>query len=435
MVANSPPDLSLTEWVVLGLLAEGPAHGFALARQLRPDTPVGRVWAVPRPLVYRALTRLEHAGLVRPLGEEASPDGPPRSVYRLERRGRSALYRWLDTPVDHLRQVRTELLTKLVLGERLGRDPTRLVEAQESIFTPLIDALDDPVEAGADVVARWRSEIARATARFLHGLRAGVCSTAVGVMVAVALLAAACGTSKETSTPPAPTVQPSKLQGDITVLAAASLTGAFTDIGKAFEADNSGTKVTFSFDASSTLATQANSGAPADVFASADEANLQKVIDAGNASEAAVFARNHLAILVGKGNPKGIRGLKDLARSGVSFVLCAAPVPCGKYGAQVLQKAGVTAQPKSFEANVKGVVAKVQTGEVDAGIVYVTDVKAGGDKVKGVDIPEADNVIASYPLAVLKQSGRPNVAQAFKGYVLSSIGQQILASYGFLPAT
>ena len=147
-----------------------------------------------------------------------------------------------------------------------------------------------------------------------------------------------------------------------------------------------------------------------------------------------MFTHNRLAVLVAKGNPLGVRGPKDLGRAGVSFVLCAAPVPCGKYGAQVLEKAGVTAQPKSYEANVKGVVAKVQSGEVDAGIVYVTDARAAGDKAEAVDIPDPDNVTVGYPLAVLKQSGHPEVARAFKEYVLSSIGQQILASYGFLPA-
>ncbi len=220
----------------------------------------------------------------------------------------------------------------------------------------------------------------------------------------------------------------------ITVLAAASLTDAFTELGHAFEAVRPGTKVTFSFGASSALATQANEGAPADLMASADEANLQKVVDAGNASDPKIFARNRLAILVAKGNPKGIRTLSDLARPGVDFVLCAPEVPCGKFGAQALAKAGVTAKPRSYEENVKSVVTKVTLGEADAGIVYVTDVKAAGARAEGVDIPEAQNLIAVYPMAVLRQSGQLQLARAFLAFVLSPAGQQLLARYGFLPA-
>jgi molybdate transport system substrate-binding protein len=305
------------------------------------------------------------------------------------------------------------------------------VAAQESVFGPLLEALGDPEEHGGDAVARWRSEISRATARFLRGLRTGARSTAFVVLMAVALPAVACGQDKipsagSTATPPA-------LSGEITVLAAASLTGAFNEIGRAFQGDHPGTKVTFSFDASSTLATQVNSGAPADVFASADEANLNNVVQAGNAADPKVFARNRLAVLVAKGNPKAVKGLADLGRPGTTFVLCAAEVPCGRYGAQVLERAGVTAKPKSYEVSVKGVVAKVVAGEVDAGIVYVTDVKAAGDKTEGVDIPDATNVIAAYPLAVLKQSRHPAVARAFKDYVLSPAGQHLLAAYGFMP--
>jgi molybdate transport system substrate-binding protein len=220
----------------------------------------------------------------------------------------------------------------------------------------------------------------------------------------------------------------------ITVLAAASLTDAFTQLGQAFEAARPGTKVVFSFGASSALATQANEGAPADLMASADEANLEKVVDAGNASMPSVFARNRLAILVARGNPKGIRALPDLARPGVDFVLCAPEVPCGKFGAQALGKAGVTAPPRSYEENVKAVVTKVTLGEADAGIVYVTDVKGAGGRAEGVDIPDAQNVVAVYPMAVLRQSGRPELARAFLDYVLSPAGQQVLARHGFLPA-
>ena len=219
--------------------------------------------------------------------------------------------------------------------------------------------------------------------------------------------------------------------GDLTVLAAASLTDSFNELGKAFEAAHAGTKVTFSYDASSTLATQANNGAPADLFASADQTNMKKVTDAGNAADPKVFAHNKLAILVKKGNPKKIMTLADFAKPGVTFVLCAAEVPCGKYGAQALAKAGVKAQPKSLEANVKAVVTKVTSGEVDAGIGYVTDAQAAAASADGVTIDDQYNVVAEYPMAVLKQSKNANLAYAFLDYVLGPDAQKILAKYGF----
>ena len=229
------------------------------------------------------------------------------------------------------------------------------------------------------------------------------------------------------------TSQPA-LTGNLTVLAAASLTDSFNELGRAFEALHPGTKVTFSYDASSTLATQANGGAPADLFASADQPNMKKVTDAGNATNPQVFAHNKLAILVKKGNPKRITALTDFAKPGVSFVLCAAEVPCGKYGAQALAKAGVKAQPKSLETNVKAVVTKVTSGEVDAGIGYVTDAKAAASSADGVEIPDQFNVVAEYPMAVLKQSKNANLAYAFLDYVLGRDAQTILAKYGFTGA-
>ena len=219
--------------------------------------------------------------------------------------------------------------------------------------------------------------------------------------------------------------------GDLTVLAAASLTDSFNELGKAFEAGHPGTKVTFSYDASSTLATQANNGAPADLFASADQPNMKKVTDARNAADPKVFAHNKLAILVKKGNPKRIMTLADFAKPGVTFVLCAVEVPCGKYGAAALSKAGVTAQPKSLEANVKAVVTKVTSGEVDAGIGYVTDAKAAAGSADGVTIGDQYNVVAEYPMAVLKQSKNTNLAYAFLDFVLGPDAQAILAKYGF----
>jgi molybdate transport system substrate-binding protein len=260
---------------------------------------------------------------------------------------------------------------------------------------------------------------------------------ALGLIMALTLvlgLGAACASEKprpSTADTASTTTTLSAATGNLTVLAAASLSESFTELGKAFEALHPGTKVTFSFDASSALATQANSAAPADLFASADQANMKKVTDARNATGPRVFAHNRLAILVAKGNPKKLAGLADFDKPKVTFVLCAVEVPCGKYGAQALAKAGVKAQPKSLEANVKAVVTKVTTGQVDAGIGYVTDAKAAAASADGVSIPDEYNVVAEYPMAVLKQSTNANMAYAFLDYVLGPDAQAVLAKYGF----
>ncbi len=221
--------------------------------------------------------------------------------------------------------------------------------------------------------------------------------------------------------------------GDVTVFAAASLTAAFTEIGDAFMAEHPATKVKLNFAASSELVTQIGQGAPADVFASADEANMKKLTDAGdNATAPAVFATNRLEIIVEPGNPRGITGVAGLTEPGLVVVTCAAEVPCGKYASRVFQAAGVHVTPKSFEKDVKAVVAKVTLGEADAGIVYATDVAAAGDKAAGVDIPVDQNVVAEYPIAVTRDAANPAGAQAFVDFVEGDRGRRILASYGFL---
>ena len=218
---------------------------------------------------------------------------------------------------------------------------------------------------------------------------------------------------------------------EIKVFAAASLTAAFTELGQQYSSANGGTKVTFNFAGSQALATQIQQGAPADVFASADIPNIDKVKDLVGTPQN--FASNLLQIVVEKGNPKGVKGLDDLANPDLKVVLAAPDVPAGKYAQQALEKASVTVKPVSQEDNVKAVVTKVSLGEADAGIVYVTDVTAGGDKVEGVDIPEELNVVATYPIATVKASKAPDKAQAFMDLVLSAEGQQVLKEYGFLP--
>jgi molybdate transport system substrate-binding protein len=255
---------------------------------------------------------------------------------------------------------------------------------------------------------------------------------ALSVAVLAALVLSACGDDDDqTSTTASPG---SSVSGEVVVFAASSLTAAFTEIGEAFSAANPDATVTFNFAASSELVTQIGEGAPADVFASADESNMTKLTDAGNnGSEPAVFATNLLEIIVGPDNPEGITGVEDLANDDLIVVTCDVAVPCGKYAAQVFERAGVSVTPKSYEENVKAVVTKVTLGEADAGIVYRTDVAAAGDDATGVQIPGDINVTAIYPIATTKEAGNPDGAAAFIAFVLSADGQAILAGYGFGP--
>ena len=246
------------------------------------------------------------------------------------------------------------------------------------------------------------------------------------VLAVAALVLAACGGGDETSGGSS-----GASAGEIKVFAAASLTAAFTKLGEDFTAASGGTKVTFNFAGSQALATQIQQAAPADVFASADIPNMGKVKDLVGTPQS--FASNLLAIVVEKGNPKDVKGLEDLASPDLKVVLAAEEVPAGKYAKQVLDQAGVSVAPVSQEDNVKAVVTKVSLGEADAGIVYVTDVTAGGDKVEGVDIPEDQNVTATYPIATVKATKAQDKAQAFMDLVLSAEGQQVLEQYGFLP--
>jgi molybdate transport system substrate-binding protein len=234
------------------------------------------------------------------------------------------------------------------------------------------------------------------------------------------------------ATTEAPTTIPA-VTGDIVVFAASSLTEAFTEIGEAFKVDNPDASVVFTFAGSGDLVTQIGEGAPADVFASADDGNMTKLADAGEAAgDPLSIAKNTMEIIVEKGNPKAIAGVADLAKPDLLVVLCADTVPCGKSAAAVLANAAVTLTPVSLEDKVKGVVTKVTAGEADAGIVYVSDVNAAGDSAEGVEIPADINVINNYPMVVTKESTNTAGAQAFIDYVASDAGQAILAKFGFL---
>ena len=229
--------------------------------------------------------------------------------------------------------------------------------------------------------------------------------------------------------PPRPT-------GSISVFAAASLTDAFKAIGTSFEKTNAGTTVKFNFAGSPTLVTQIEQGAKADVFASADTTNMDRLTTDGFTTSAppVVFAHNKLEIVVAPNNPKHIASLADLARPGVIYISAGPTVPAGKYALQALARAGVKVTPKSLETDVKSVVSKVQLGEADAGIVYATDVKAAGDKVSGVEIPDQFNIIATYPIATVKDTTNRGTADVFIQFIQSTEGQAILATYGFQPA-
>ena len=243
------------------------------------------------------------------------------------------------------------------------------------------------------------------------------------LLTALVALAAGCGGSPTAS---------GGGQRELTVFAASSLTEAFTQLGDQFTAAHPDVKVTFDFAGSSDLVTQLQQGAPADVLATADSSNMDKVADKTGAPQ--VFAGNKLMIAVEPGNPKHIAGLADLAGTDLKVVLAAPEVPAGKYAQEALAKAGVTLHPVSLEESVKGVVTKVSLLEADAGIVYVTDVDAAQGKIDGVEIPESQNVLATYPIATVKDGAHHDDAQAFVDLVLSAAGQKVLAGHGFLPA-
>jgi len=218
----------------------------------------------------------------------------------------------------------------------------------------------------------------------------------------------------------------------ITVYAASSLTTTFTAIGKEFEAQHDGVKVEFSFGGSSDLVAQLQEGAPGDVFASADEANMEKLTGSDlQADDPQDFASNTLEIATPPGNPAGITSFADLAEDGVNVVVCAPEVPCGAATVKAEEATGVTLQPVSEEQSVTDVLAKVTSGEADAGLVYVTDVTGAGDAVDGVPFPESGDIVNTYPIVALKDSENAELAQDFVDLVLGDTGQSILEQAGF----
>jgi molybdate transport system substrate-binding protein len=257
-------------------------------------------------------------------------------------------------------------------------------------------------------------------------------------VLVVGLVAAGCGSDDSGSaSSTTSTTAASKLSGSIKVSDAASLTEAFEQIGQDFTKVNPKTSVTFNPGSSSTLAMQIQqtNGVGIDAFASADEANMDKLVSANLVDGTpVVFARNQLVIVTKPGNPKHVKTLADLPNL-TTVSLCGETVPCGKYAAQILQQANVTIPETKVTrgVDVKATLDAVTHGDADAAIVYVTDAKTAGKDVTSVTIPDAQNAIAVYPIATLTSSGNKEVSQAFIDYVTGSKGQAVLKSYGFLP--
>jgi molybdate transport system substrate-binding protein len=257
-----------------------------------------------------------------------------------------------------------------------------------------------------------------------------------GLMVALAACSSSTSTTNAAAGATGTGSAAAKPTGTLVVFAATSLTEAFNKIASQFQAANPGLSVKFNYGGSSTLATQITQGAPADVFASASPKNMTTVTDQSLAvGTPKTFAANQGEIMVEAGNPSHVKSVADLANTALKVVTCAPEVPCGALATDIFKNAGVTVKPVSLEENVGGVVTKVSLGEADAGIVYVTDVKANGTKTTGVPIPAGQNDITKYPIAEIKGAPNSTAAAAWISYVLGPTGQQVLKSFGFLPAS
>jgi molybdate transport system substrate-binding protein len=250
----------------------------------------------------------------------------------------------------------------------------------------------------------------------------------LAALAAVALVSAGCGTQSADSGSGGGATD----QKTLTVFAAASLTEAFNALKPEFEAQHPGVTVQYNFAGSSTLVQQMTNGAKADVFASADQANMDKAVQGGVIDGTpSVFATNKLTIAVAPGNPKGIKTFADLTKNGTIVVTCAQGVPCGSAAEKVEQNTGITLKPASEEEDVKQVLTKVESGDADAGLVYVTDAATAGGKVAEVDFPEAAGAINNYPIAVVKGAPQGDLAQQFEQFVLGAQGKQELTKVGF----
>jgi molybdate transport system substrate-binding protein len=253
---------------------------------------------------------------------------------------------------------------------------------------------------------------------------------------AAALMAlSACSSSSDSSNAKSDTSNSAspKLSGDVTVFAAASLKESFTTLGKEFEQQHPGTKVSFNFGGSDTLAASITGGAPADVFAAASPKTMAIVTAKQDAvGTPAIFVRNQLEIATLPGNPGKVSSLKDLTKSGLKVVLCDKTVPCGAAAQKALDAAKLKLTPVSYEQDVKSALNKVELKEADAAVVYKTDVRSAGGKVQGVEFPESAKAINAYPIVLLKNAPNAQTAKAFIALVQSAEGQKVLSEAGFL---
>jgi molybdate transport system substrate-binding protein len=255
-------------------------------------------------------------------------------------------------------------------------------------------------------------------------------SAIVAVLASAALLLAGCSTAATSA--PSPTATKDPLKGTVTVLAAASLTEVYGELATQFEKLHPNVTITQSFGGSSALATQITQGAPADIFASANEATMKTVTDAGLTAETPiVYATNVLTLIVPPTNPAKVKTIADLANPAVKVALCDKTVPCGSAAITLLAAENLKVTPVTLEQDVKSVLTKVELDEVDAGLVYVTDAQTAGSKVKQIPVADAANVVNRYPIAVLKNSTNPDAAKAFEQYILSSKGLLALKEAGF----
>ncbi|MCX5079741.1 MULTISPECIES: molybdate ABC transporter substrate-binding protein [unclassified Streptomyces] len=271
--------------------------------------------------------------------------------------------------------------------------------------------------------------------RYTRRTRRTLQVTGAGVAALLALSACSSGSdsSSKKGSSSASKDSAKKLTGTVTVFAAASLKESFTTLGKDFEKAHPGTKVTFSFGGSDTLAASITGGAPADVFAAASPKTMAIVTDKKDAATApSTFVRNQLEIATLPGNPDKVASLKDLTKSGLKVVLCDKTVPCGAAAQKALDASKLKLTPVSYEQDVKSALTKVELKEADAAVVYKTDVKAAGSKVEGVEFPESTNAINDYPIALLKDAPNAEAAKEFIALVQSSEGQKVLTAAGFL---
>ncbi|MEX3101136.1 MULTISPECIES: molybdate ABC transporter substrate-binding protein [unclassified Streptomyces] len=253
-----------------------------------------------------------------------------------------------------------------------------------------------------------------------------------GAGVAALLTLSACS-SDSTPAPGTPPSASGKVSGTVTVFAAASLKETFTALGEQFEKAHPGTKVTFNFAGSDSLAASITSGAPADVFAAASAKTMAIVTGKkDNATTPVTFVRNQLEIATLPGNPDKVTGLKDLTRAGLKVVLCDRTVPCGAAADKILTATGVEVTPVSYEQDVKSALTKVELKEADAALVYKTDVHAAGTKVQGIDFPESSQAVNDYPITLLKDAPNAAAAKEFIALVQSPEGRKILTEAGFL---